>query len=237
MPATKIAIVTGAGRGLGRSMAQHLARAGVGVIGSYRDRQGEADPLVADIQFAGGPGAVRQLDVGKSQTFAQFSAEVQTLLAGFGRDRFDYLVNNAGFGVYAAHAETTEEQVDELFCVNVKGPLFLTQALLPLMADGGRILNVSSGVARFTGPGYAAYAAAKGAIEVLTRYQAKELGERQVRVNTLVPGAVATDFGGGLVRDNEHDNDMVASVIALGRVGVADDIGAAVPAILSDSLG
>lgn len=237
MPATKIAIVTGASRGLGRSMAQHLARAGVGVIGSYRDRQGEADQLVAEIQSAGVPGAVLQLDVGKSQAFARFSAEVQTLLARFGRGRFDYLINNAGFGVYAAYAETTEEQFDELFRVNVKGPFFLTQALLPLMADGGRILNVSSGLARFTGPGYAAYAAAKGAIEVLTRYQAKELGERQIRVNTLVPGAIATDFGGGLVRDNEQVNEMVAGAIALGRVGAADDIGAAVPAILSDSLG
>jgi NAD(P)-dependent dehydrogenase (short-subunit alcohol dehydrogenase family) len=162
---------------------------------------------------------------------------VRDALDGFGVERFDYLVNNAGIGIYAPFAETTVEQFDELVNIQLKAPFFLTQALLPLLADGGRILNVSSGLARFTNPGYAAYAATKGAIEVLTRYQAQELGERQIRVNVLVPGAIATDFGGGMVRDNQQVNDAIAGAIALGRAGEADDIGAAVPAILSDGMG
>jgi len=233
----KIAVITGASRGLGRSTAQHLARAGVGVIGTYYSRKDEADQLVAEVEAAGVPGAALQLDVGDCANFPRLASAVNATLADFGVERFDYLVNNAGSSVFEPFVETTEEQFDELIRVHVKAPFFLTQTLLPLLADGGRILNVSSGLARFTSPGYAAYAAAKGAIEVLTRYQAKELGDRQIRVNTLVPGAIATDFGGGMVRDNPHVNDMVAATIPLGRVGAADDIGAAVPAILSDNFG
>jgi len=183
------------------------------------------------------PAAAVQLDVADSAGFAAFAATVADTLATLGAERVDYLVHNAGTGVYAPFAATTEDQFDEMIRIHLKAPFFLTQHLLPLLADGGRILNVSSGLARFTGPGYAAYAAAKGAVEVLTRYQAQELGPRQIRVNTLVPGAIATDFGGGLVRDNDHVNAAVAGAIALGRVGVPDDIGAAVPAILSDALG
>lgn len=234
MPHPKIALVTGASRGLGRSMAQHLAAAGVGVIGTYRTAGGQADTLVADVQGHGVPGAALPLEVGDSSTFPAFADTVRATLEQLGAARLDYVVHNAGAGVYAPFVETSPEQFDEMIRVHLKGPFFLTQALLPLVADGGRILNVSSGLARFTGPGYAAYAAAKGAVEVLTRYQAQELGDRQIRVNTLVPGAIATDFGGGLVRDNEHVNAMLASAIALGRVGAPDDIGAAIPAILSD---
>lgn len=237
MPDTKIALVTGASRGLGRSMAQHLARAGIGVIATYHSRKDEADQLVAEVQRSGTPAAALPLDVGYSAGFAHFESAVRTTLTDFGVDRFHYLVNNAGIGIHVPFAETTEEQFDELVRVQLKAPFFLTQTLLPLLADGGRILNISSGLARFTNPGYAAYAATKGAIEVLTRYQAKELGERQIRVNVLVPGAIATDFSGGTVRDNRQVNEMVAGAIALGRVGAADDIGAAVPAILSDSFG
>ena len=234
---TKIAIITGASRGLGRSMAEHLGRAGVGVIGTYRNRQDEADAMVASLTDAGVPAAALPLDVGDSSSFAAFVERVRATLADFGTDRVDYVVNNAGMSVYAAFAETTQEQFDDLVRVQLKAPFFLTQALLPVIADGGRILNVSSGLARFTGPGYAAYAAMKGAVEVLTRYQAQELGTRQIRVNALVPGAIATDFGGGLVRDNEQVNAAVAKAIALGRVGSADDIGAAVPLLLADGLG
>ena len=233
----KIVLITGASRGLGRSAAQHLARAGVGVIGTYQHRKDEADALVAELEAARVPAAALPLDVGDSATFEAFTAAVRQTLAALGVDRLDALVNNAGAGSYAGFAETTEEQFDEMVRVHLKGPFFLTQALLPLIADGGRILNVSSGLARFTGPGYAAYAAAKGAVEVLTRYQAQELGDRQIRVNTLVPGAIATDFGGGMVRDDEQVNAAVADAIALGRVGQADDIGAAVPAILSEGFG
>jgi len=232
-----IALVTGASRGLGRSMAVHLARAGIGVIGTYLSRKADADDLVAELAGTGVPVAVLQLDVGDSGGFEQFAATLRSTLADLGAERLDHLVNNAGAGVHASFAETTEQQFDEMVRLHLKAPFFLTQALLPLLADGGRVLNVSSGLARFTGPGYAAYAAAKGAVEVLTRYQAQELGARGIRVNTLVPGAIATDFGGGVVRDVEQVNAAVAGAIALGRVGVADDIGAAVPLILSGAMG
>ncbi|MCK9899334.1 short-chain dehydrogenase [Parafrankia colletiae] len=234
MSNTRIALVTGASRGLGRSMASHLARAGVGVIGTYNQNRAEADALVAQVGGHGVPAAALQLDVSDSGSFPQFASDVRSVLDGFGTDHFDYLVNNAGFGLHAPFTATTPEQFDGLFDVHVKAPFFLTQALLPLLADGGRILNVSSGLARFTYPGNAAYAAAKGAVEVLTRYQAAELGDRRIRVNVLVPGAIATDFGGGLVRDNKQVNEAVAGAIPLGRAGEPDDIGAAVPLILAD---
>ncbi len=237
MSESKIAIVTGASRGLGRSMAQHLAAAGIGVIGTYRSSRDEAEKLVAELEGAGVKAAALQLDTGDAGQFADFTAKVRATLEQFGAQRFDYLVNNAGIGINAPFAKTTEEQFDELVRIQFKGPFFLTQALLPLIADGGRILNVSSGLARFTGPGYSVYAATKGAIEVLTRYQAKELADRRIRVNVLAPGAIATDFGAGMVRDNEQVNQAVTAAIALGRPGEADDIGAAVPAILSDSMG
>jgi len=235
MPTPKIALVTGASRGLGRSMAHHLAAAGVGVIGTYLNSKDEADVLIKDLRTAGVPAAALRLDVADSASFAEFASTVRRTLGDLGVDRLDYLVNNAGTGAFAPFAETSEAQFDEMIQVHLKAPFFLCQHLLPLIAAGGRILNVSSGLARFTGTGYAAYAAAKGAVEVLTRYQAQELGKRQIRVNTLVPGAIATDFGGGLVRDNEQVNTMLAGAIALGRVGREDDIGAAVPAILSDA--
>ena len=237
MSTSKIALVTGASRGLGRSMARHLADAGVAVIGTYLGHQEEADRLVAELTPAGVPAAVLRLDVADTVGFASFAAAVADVLGRFGAERLDYLVHNAGSGVYAPFSDTTEQQFDEMIRVHLKAPFFLTQTLLPLIADGGAVLNVSSGLARFTGPGYAAYAAAKGAVEVLTRYQAQELGARRIRVNALVPGAIATDFGGGLVRDNADVNAAIAQAIALGRVGKPDDIGAAVPAILSDALG
>ncbi len=237
MSTPKIALVTGASRGLGRSMARHLAAAGVGVIGTYLSRPDEADRLVAELTPTGVPVAALPLDVADSTGFAPFAAALADTLGRFGADRIDYLVNNAGSGVYAPFADTTEDQFDEMIRIHLRAPFFLTQTLLPLLADGGAVLNVSSGLARFTGSGYAAYAAAKGAVEVLTRYQAQELGGRRIRVNALVPGAIATDFGGGLVRDNAHVNAAITQAIALGRVGEPDDIGAAVPAILSDALG
>lgn len=237
MSTTKIALITGASRGLGRSMAQHLADAGIGVIGTYLNSKDDADRLIDELHAAGVPAAALQLDVANNTSFAPFAATLRNTLDELRAARLDYLIHNAGTGVYAPFIQTSEQQFDDMIQIHVKAPFFLTQHLLPLLADGGRILNVSSGLARFTGPGYAAYAAAKGAVEVLTRYQAQELGERRIRVNTLVPGAIATDFSGGLVRDNEHVNATLANAIALGRVGTPDDIGAAVPAILSDALG
>lgn len=234
--ANKIAVLTGASRGLGRSMALHLAASGVDVIGTYRSRADEADTLVAQIEAGGGRAVMLPLDVGDSVTFDDFATSVaNTLQATFDQSTFDFLVNNAGLGLRAAFVDTTEEQFDEIFRVQVKGPFFLTQKLLPLMADGGRVLNVSSGLARFTLPGNSAYAASKGAIEVLTRYQALELGARQIRVNVIAPGATETDFGGGTVRDLPAVNSAIAATVPLGRTGQPDDIGAAVASLLSDS--
>ena len=233
----KIAVITGASRGLGRSMATQLSRAGWGVVGTYRHRKDEADTLIEEIASTGGAAAMLPLDASDTASFADFAHQLRdTVEATFDRHRIDALVNNAGTGVHAPFVETTEQHFDDLVAVQLKGPFFLTQCLLPLLADGGRILNVSSGLARFTLPGYAAYAATKGAIEVLTRYQAKELGPRRVRVNVLAPGAIETDFGDGLVRDNAALNQAVAETIPLGRVGLPDDIGRAVAALLSDGL-
>ena len=231
----KVAVVTGASRGLGRNMARHVAGAGMAVVGTYRGSKDEADALVAEIEGAGGRAAALQLDVGRSETFGDFASALRETLEGdFGRSDFDVLVNNAGIGINAPFAEMTEEQFDQLIKINLKSPFFLTQRLLPMIADGGRVLNVSSGLARFTNPGHSAYAATKGGIEVLTRYMAKELGERKIRVNVIAPGAIETDFGGGMVRDNQQVNDTIADATALGRVGLPDDVGSAVTAILSD---
>jgi len=231
----KIVLITGASRGLGKSAALHLAAQGVAVIGTYHSKSAEAQAVVAEIEAAGGQAAMLQLDVGDSSSFADFAAALSKVLRSkFDRDRIDFLVNNAGVGVHAGFAETTESQFDQMVNIHLKGPFFLTQTLLPMIKDGGRILNVSSGLTRFALPGYAAYASMKGAIEVWTRYLAKELGARGIAVNTLAPGAIETDFGGGAVRDNADLNNFVASVTALGRVGMPDDIGGAVAALLSD---
>lgn len=173
----------------------------------------------------------------ESDDFDRFAGSIfETLRSTFAADKLDHLVNNAGVGVYAAFADTTADQLDTLYKIHVRTPFMLTQALLPHMRDGGNVLFVSSGLARFTLPGYSAYASMKGAVEVMTRYLAKELGERAVRVNCIAPGAIATDFTGGAVRDNSELNDFVSSMIALGRVGEADDIGGAVAALLSDGM-
>ena len=231
----RIALITGASRGLGRSIALHLARQGTDIIGTYRTGRAGADAVAAEIGALGRTAVMLPLDVADSATFTAFVATLSDgLRASFGREQLNILVNNAGLGIHASFAETTEAQFDELVRTHVKGPFFLTQALLPLIADGGRILNVSTGLARFTLPGYAAYASAKGAVEVLTRYLAKELGGRGIRVNVIAPGAIASDFAGGAVRDNADLNRLVASTIPLGRVGLPDDIGQAAAAILSE---
>ncbi|MBS0465572.1 MAG: SDR family oxidoreductase [Proteobacteria bacterium] len=229
-----IALITGGSRGLGRSMALHLARAGSDVILTYRSNRAEADAAVAQIEAAGRRAVALQLDVGDIAAFEGFAARVcEALAAHWQRERFDHLVNNAGVGVHSPIEKTTQAQFDELMNVHFRGVFFLTAKLLPLIADGGRIVNVSSGLTRFAYPGYAAYAAMKGAIEVFTRYLAVELGPRRIAVNTLAPGAIATDFGGGVVRDNAGVNAAIAAQTALGRVGEADDVGGAVAALLS----
>lgn len=231
----KIALVTGASRGLGRAMAIALAGKGVDVVGTYHSNRAEADATAAAIAALGRQATMVQLDTGDVARFPAFAADLKQALASqWGRPNFDFLVNNAGIGVHKPFAETSEAEFDRLMNIHLKGVFFLTQALLPLIADGGRIVNISSGLTRFALPGYAAYAAMKGAVEVLTRYLAKELGPRGVAVNTIAPGAIETDFGGGAVRDNKEVNAFVASVTALGRPGLPDDIGPAVAALLTE---
>ncbi|RNL54093.1 SDR family NAD(P)-dependent oxidoreductase [Pedobacter jejuensis] len=222
----KIVLVTGGSRGLGKNAAIHLAKKGLNVILTYQSKKTDADETVKELQEIGVNAAALQLDVANSKTFDAFFSEVESLLKSvFNADKFDYLVNNAGIGIHASFAETSEEQFDTLVNIQYKGPFFLTQKALPLMNDGGGIVNVSSGLARFALPGYAAYASMKGAMETLTKYQAKELGARGINVNIVAPGAIETDFGGGAVRDNEGLNKMIASQTSLGRVGLPDDIG------------
>jgi NAD(P)-dependent dehydrogenase (short-subunit alcohol dehydrogenase family) len=231
----KIAVVTGGSRGLGRATALRLANLGVGVVLTYRSQRAEADLVVTDITDSGGTAVALQLDTAVTAGFDDFADRLRAALTErWGSGTFDYLVNNAGTNVTAPFADTTEKDFDDLVNVHFKGVFFLTQTVLPLIADGGAIVNVSTGLTRFTVPGQAAYAAMKGAIEVLTRYQAKELGVRGIRVNAIAPGATATDFGNGLVRDNEQVRAYVTSQVALGRVGEPDDIGPAVAALLSD---
>jgi len=235
---TKIALITGGSRGLGRNTALKLAARGVDIILTYRSGASEADAVVAEIVALGRKAVALQLDVADSGNFNAFAEQVKAALQQhWPRERFDYLLNNAGIGMHASIAETTEEVFDQMMNIHLKGVFFLTQKLLPLINDGGRILNVSSGLARFALPGYAAYAAMKGGIEVLTRYMAKELGPRGISVNVIAPGAIETDFGGGVVRDNKAMNAGIAAQTALGRVGLPDDIGNAIAALLSDDMG
>lgn len=234
----KIALITGGSRGLGKNAALKLAGQGVRVVVTYRAREQEAADVVASIEAAGGKAAALRLDVSDAGSFASFAASLQQQLAAqWQRTSFDFLVNNAGVGARASFADTTEAQFDELLNIHFKGVFFLTQQLAPMVADGGRILNVSTGLTRFALPGFAAYAAMKGAVEVLTKYLAKELSQRGIAVNVLAPGAIETDFGGGAVRDNAELNAFIASQTALGRVGLPDDIGGAIAALLSDSSG
>lgn len=229
-----IALITGGSRGLGRNMALHLAKRGAGIVLTYQSNREAADAVVAEIRSAGGVAVAVALDTAKVSTFAAFADQLRKALQeNWGRERFDYLVNNAGYGVHKPFVETTEEDFDGLVNVHLKGVFFLTQTLLPLIEDGGKILNVSTGLARFSLPGFSAYASMKGGIEVLTRYLARELGARGIAVNVIAPGAIETDFGGGAVRDIPEMNAMVARSTAMGRAGQPDDIGGAVAAILT----
>ncbi|WP_260580298.1 SDR family oxidoreductase [Sphingopyxis sp. PET50] len=232
---TKISLITGASRGLGRNMALSIARRGGDVVITYLGNAEAAKAVVAEIEAMGRKAAAIQLDTGDVAAFAPFAENLAKLLREqWGRDSFDHLVNNAGHGDYALIGETSEAQFDRLVDVHFKGVYFLTQTLRPMIADGGRIVNLSSGLTRVAYPGYAAYAAVKGAIEVVTRYLAKELGGRGIAVNTVAPGAIETDFGGGAVRDNEDLNRQFAAMTALGRVGLPDDIGPMVASLLSE---
>ncbi|MEH2627663.1 NAD(P)-dependent dehydrogenase (short-subunit alcohol dehydrogenase family) [Bradyrhizobium sp. AZCC 1719] len=232
---TKIALITGASRGLGRNTALNIARKGSDVIITYQSRQQDAEAVVAEIAGIGRKAVALQLDVSDVSTFASFADRLRTMLRKtWQRDTFDYLVNNAGHGDMASIAETTEAQFDKLVNVHFKGVFFLTQALLPLIADGGRIVNLSTGLTRVSFPGFSAYAAAKGAVEVLSVYMAKELGSRGIAVNTVAPGAIETDFLGGAVRDTPDLNKTFAGMTTLGRVGQPDDIGPMIASLLCE---
>lgn len=232
----KIALITGGSRGLGKAGALALAQQQVGVIMTYQQQATAAQEVVSQIEAAGGQAQALQLDMLQLGSYDAFVSGLQDLLqTRWQTQQLDMLVNNAGFGLHKALADTTEDEFDQLLKVHFKGPFFLTQKLLPLLREGGSILNLSSGLTRFSFPGYGAYASMKGAVEVWTRYLAKELGERGIRVNTLAPGAIATDFGGGAVRDNAQINQMIASQTALGRVGEAEDIGKVIASLLSDA--
>lgn len=233
----RIALITGASRGLGRSMALHLARAGTDIIFTWNNDEAAAREVVAQIEALGRRAGALRLDVADSGSFGTFADQVRTVLAGWQRERFDILVNNAGTSLHAPLMEVTEAQFDGIVAVHFKAVVFLTQALAPLLEDGGRILNISSGLARVSLPGSGVYGATKGAVEVLTRYQARELAARGITVNVLAPGAVETDFSNGMVRDNPEVNRMVASFTALGRAGLPDDIGAAAAALLAEGNG
>jgi NAD(P)-dependent dehydrogenase (short-subunit alcohol dehydrogenase family) len=233
-PSGKIAIVTGASRGLGRNTVINLAKRGVHSIFTYNSNRAEADKVVAEAGEAGAKAIALQLDTGKIGTFDQFVLNVKDALKGLGEERFDFLINNAGTSHHAAFDKVTEADLDGLYNVHFKGVFFLTQKLLPLIKDGGKILIISSGLTRIIYPDSSAYGSMKGAVEILTKYLAKELGPRGITVNCIAPGAVATDFSGGMVRDNPEVNKQVAAMTALGRVGVPDDIGPMITSILSD---
>lgn len=231
----KIALVTGGNRGLGKDTAMQLATKGFNVIITYNSNKTEADTVVAEIEQQGKKAKAIQLDISNTKGFDAFIATLQGELKNyFGAEKIDALVNNAGSGHNAPFAGTTEEDFDNMLNIHLKSPYFLTQKLLPLLNDGSSIVNTSSGLARFSYPGYSAYGIMKAAIDSLTRYQAQELGARKIRVNSIAPGAIATDFAGGAVRDNKELSSALASQTALGRVGLADDIGSVTAFLCSD---
>ncbi|MVM29742.1 SDR family oxidoreductase [Spirosoma sp. HMF4905] len=232
---SKIALVTGGSRGLGKDMALRLAQKGIDVILTYNSKQDEALAVVTEIEKTGQKAAALQLNTGDTKSFDAFFGQLAAALKDtFATDHFDFLINNAGIGLSASFAETTEEQFDLLMNIHFKGVFFLSQKALPLIHDGGRIINISTGLARFTSPGRAVYASMKGAIETLTMYMASELGSRGIAVNIVAPGAIATDFSGGVVRDNPQVNQHIAGITALGRVGRPDDIGGVVAFLCTD---
>jgi NAD(P)-dependent dehydrogenase (short-subunit alcohol dehydrogenase family) len=231
----KIAVITGGSRGLGRNAAESLARKGVDAVITYHSRADEAGSVVSAIETEGRKAIALKLDTAAIGTFDSFAEELKGALRDtWGRDRFDFLINNAGTSHHNSIEETSEAELDALYNVHFKGVFFLTQKLLPLINDGGRIVNISSGLTRIIFPGSAPYASMKGAIEVLSKYMAKELAPRRIAVNVVAPGAIATDFSGGMVRDNPDVNKRVADMTALGRVGQPDDIGPMIASLLSE---
>ena len=232
---SKVALVTGGSRGLGKDMSLQLAKKGFDIILTYNSSVQEASQVVDEITLLGKKAKAIQLDVSNSKNFDAFVEQVKSsLMNDFGTENLFALINNAGIGTYTSIADTSEEVFDLMVNIHLKAPYFITQKLLPIISDGGSIVNISSGLARFSYPNYAPYAIMKASVESLTRYQAQEFGSRKIRVNTVAPGAIATDFGGGAVRDNKDINAMIANTTALGRVGLPDDVGSVVAFLCSD---
>lgn len=235
MSTTKIALVTGGSRGLGKNMAIAIAQKGIDVLFTYHSNEEAADAVVKEIEALGQKAFAFQLDTSNTRLFDGFLKNVTAhLTRTYGKPNFDFLINNAGTALYAPVTEVTEKQTDDIFNIHFKGVLFLTQAALPFMNDGGAVINISSGLTRIVYPGSSVYGSIKTAVETLTRYMAKELGARKIRVNVVAPGAIETDFGGGRVRDNKEINSQIAGFTALGRVGLPDDIGGVVAFLCTD---
>ena len=235
MTNSKIALVTGGSRGLGRDMAINLAQKGNDVVITFHTNKSAADEVVAEIEKLGQTAKALQLDSSDVKTFAGFFSQLSEYLTKEkGRESFDFLINNAGTGLYVPFLETTEEQFDEMANIHLKGVYFLSQKAVPLLADGGRIINISSGLSRFSLPNSSAYGAMKGGVDVLTRYLAKELAPRKITANVVAPGAIATEFGGGENRDNEKKRAIISGATALGRVGEPEDIGGVIAFLCSE---
>lgn len=231
----KVALVTGGSRGLGRDMALQLAKKDFNIIITYNSNINAATEVINEVKNIGKKAIALQLDVSKISSDNNFASQLTGKLSSdFDTSQIHALVNNAGTGLYASFESTTEKQFDDMVDIHLKAPFFLTQKMLPILADGGSIVNISSGLARFSNNNYSAYAIMKAAIESLTRYQALELGKRKIRVNTVAPGAIETDFAGGVVRDSKEINDMIANGTALGRVGLPDDVGSVVAFLCSN---
>jgi NAD(P)-dependent dehydrogenase (short-subunit alcohol dehydrogenase family) len=233
----KIALITGGSRGIGRNTVLCLAKRGVRSIFTYKVSRTESDNVKALAAEAGAPAIALQLDIGNAASFDGFVEKLRSALIQMGAARFDYLVNNAGTSSSSSLETMTEAEMDGLYDVHFKGPLFLTQKLLPLINDGGRIVNISSGLARFAMPNRIGYGPIKAAVEALSRNMALELAPRQITVNVVAPGPIATDFSGGIVRDNPEINKMVAAHTALGRAGLPEDVGPVIAGLLSDDFG
>lgn len=235
---SKIALVTGGSRGLGRDMVLNLAKKGNNIIFTYHSNKVEADKVVTEVIALGQKAIAYQLDTSKINTFDAFIQQVnQHLQEHEGSPNFDFLINNAGTGIYGSIFETTEEAFDTMMNIHFKGVYFLTQKLLPYLNNGGRIINISSGLTRVTFPNVSAYASMKGAIETYTKCLAKELGARQITANVIAPGAIATDFGGGSNKSDDNKRNAIASMTALGRVGEPEDIGGLVALLCAPEAG
>ncbi|SFN00037.1 NAD(P)-dependent dehydrogenase, short-chain alcohol dehydrogenase family [Chryseobacterium oleae] len=235
---TKIALITGGSRGLGKNAALKIAQKGLDVIITYKNSKEEADAVVNEIKALGQKAIAYQLDTRDVKSFDAFVKNITDHLeTETGNSNIDFLINNAGTALYAPITETTEEQLDDIVNVHFKGVFFLTQKMLPFINDGGGIVNISSGLARFALPGSSVYGSMKAGVEMLTKYMAKELGPRKIKANVIAPGAIETDFGGGRTRDDQNVNSMISNITALGRAGLPDDIGGVVAFLCTEDAG